>query len=133
LLRIREMKDHGTASSPFVNFTFESVSGPTQGQKFTDSFFLSEKAITRLECLVHRCGIDVPVKTRADIFSLKLFVEMIQKRVWALLKEETRNNVTSIRTDGWQFRAETDPPEESEGSFIDYKAQEEWEIAMEGL
>lgn len=133
MLRVKELKDHGTASSPFVNFTFESVSGPTAGQKFIDSFFLSPKAITRLEHLVHCCGMAEPVKEVKDIFKLKLFVELVQKRFWALLKEDERMGATIIKTDGWSFRAETDPPEESEGSFIDYKSQDEWEIAMEGL
>lgn len=107
---------------------FESVKFP--GNFFWDSFYLTERAISRLECLAHRCGVERAVK-QADDVSLSFIAELLGKRVWALLTTNDRVAPDAVVTDGWQFRAESDPPEEQ--TAIDYQKMDEEERAMEGL
>jgi hypothetical protein len=111
-----------------LDIEFESVKFP--GNCFWDSFYLSEKAISRLECLAHRAGVERAVKAADDV-SLAFIAELKGKRVWALLTTDEKFARGAVITDGWNFRPESEPPETQ--AAIDYQKLDEEAIAMEGL
>lgn len=111
-----------------LDVRFESVKLPDNF--FWDSFYLTEKAISRLECLAHRSGVERPVKQSDDV-SLSFIAELLGKRVWALLGTNDRIAPGAVVTDGWNFRPESEPPEEQ--TAIDYGRMDAEAIAMEGL
>ena len=113
-----------------VEVTFESAQGATLGTLLPDAFYLTEKAISRFELLAHRAGSERAIKTEADV-DVKLFSEIMGKRVWAKVVVGERFGRSALKTDGWNFRAESDPPEDE--LFVDYTAQDAWERAMDGL
>ena len=129
LLRIKEISNAGLdAPRTRLDVRFESVKAP--GDLFWDAFWLSEKAISRLACLVSRCGIEREVKSAKDV-DVKLVAELLNKQVWAKLKADERGARGALITDGWNFKSTEEPPEEE--TAIDYRAQDEIEIALEGL
>lgn len=111
-----------------LDVRFESAKFP--GHFFWDSFYLTERAISRLECLAHRAGVERAVKQAEDV-SLSFIAELLGKRVWAMLTTNDRLAPGAVVTDGWQFRPESEPPEEQRA--IDYGKMDEEAIAMEGL
>lgn len=111
-----------------LDVRFESVRFP--GNFFWDSFYLTDKAISRLECMAHRAGVARDVKKPDDV-NLLFVGELLGKRVWGLLTTNDRIAPGAVVTDGWQFRPESEPPEEQ--TAIDYQKLDEEAIAMEGL
>lgn len=79
-----------------------------EGDTFEDPYFTSPKAITRLEAMLSRAGYDEDL-LKAHDFSQE---HMAGLRVWALLTTHEYQGIEELRTDGWNFRPETDPPEE---------------------
>lgn len=126
LLRLKNIRkpDQGK-----VYVLFESMESATYGAELPDTFYLTEKAITRFETLAHRAGYEVPIKTPEQV-DVKAINAILGKRVWVRTKADERDPKV-LRTDGWNFRPETDPPEEE--SAVDYKKRDEWEAAMEGI
>jgi hypothetical protein len=108
---------------------FEVVQGPSIGELLPDTFYLTEKAISRFETLAHRCGYEAEIKT-AEQADVKAVAAILGKKVWFKTKLDERDGKV-IRIDGWHFRSETDPPEDE--AVIDYRARDENEIAMDGL
>ena len=127
LLRLQKL-DKKAEKKPFVAIVFECAKGLSTGATFSDNFYLTEKAISRFELLCHRAGSERPIKLPSEV-DAALFAAIMGRSVWARVIEDDRYR--SLKTDGWNFRAEGDPPEDE--SFIDYKAADEWESAMEGL
>lgn len=112
-----------------VYVLFESMEIATYGAPLPDTFYLTEKAITRFETLAHRAGYEGDVKTPEQV-DVKVINAILGKRVWVRIKADERD-AKVLRTDGWNFRPETDPPEEE--SAVDYKKRDEWEAAMDGI
>lgn len=129
LLRIKEIGNGKLdAARTRLDIKFESVANPEEF--FWDEFYLTEKAITRLEAMAHRAGVDRPCKKASDA-DLVFVAELLRDRkVWAMLCENKYGPAGSVRTDGWKFQSVDDPPEEE--CAIDYAAQDEEEIAIEG-
>lgn len=129
LAEIKAVRQSANGSSPLVYVLFEIALGPAVGTELPDTFYLTPRAISRFECLAHRAGCEIEIKMpeQADA---KVLSAILRKKVWLRTKVDARD-ARVIRTDGWNFRPETDPPEDEVS--IDYKKRDEWEIAMEGL
>lgn len=127
LKKIRRMDDR---AKPFLEVMFECARGPLAGKLLSDSFYLTEKAISRFEHLAHRMGVEAPIKSAADVTE-QICVPMFSRKVWARVIADELFGGGALKTDGWNFRSEDDPPEEQ--GFIDYRAQDDWAQAMEGL
>jgi hypothetical protein len=130
LTKLSKIERKSDSKKPVVNITFLVEKGESAGEKFVDSFWLTEKALSRFECLSHRAGYEHPVKTFDDATMLSVCAEILGKRVWAKTATDDRGGF--LKTDGWNFRPETDPPEEETGA-IDYSKQDEEERAWDGL
>ena len=122
------MKILGSTGKQTVNVEFISARGETMGNQLIDVFYLSEKALSRFEVLVHRSGVEVEIKQVADI-TPEVLKAMHGQKVWARVTRDDRD--ARLKTDGWNFRPETDPPEDE--LFVDYKAQDEYERMLDGL
>lgn len=101
-----------------------------EGVEFDDPFFTSDRALSRLICMLSRAGYpEEEIKKRQWWGD-----EMIRLRVWARLTVEEYNGRRELRTDGWNFASTEEPPEEAAGdNAIDYSARDAEERAMEGL
>lgn len=132
LLRIKEIGNakniEASASRTRLDIRFESVANPEES--FWEGFYLSEKAISRLETMAHRAGVDLPCKKPSDV-DLVFVGELARNRqVWAMLTEDKYGPEGAVKTDGWKFRSTDDPPEEE--NAIDYAARDEEAIALDG-
>lgn len=128
LLRVKEISNAKLdAPRTRIDVRFVSVKAPEES--FWDKFYLTEKAISRVACFASRCGVEREVKSAKDV-DVKLVAELLNKQVWAKLKIDEREG-GKLSTDGWNFKSTAEPPEEE--STIDYRAQDEIEIALENL
>jgi len=126
LFSVKKLR-HVPGAKAKVDVLFESAQGDTVGQPFVETFYLTEKAISRFEVLCHRAGREADVKTIEDAKKVGE-TELTGKKVWALLVGDEQYGV--LRISGWNMRPETEPPEEE--SFIDYRAEDELERACGG-
>lgn len=131
LFRVERIGLQREKQASYVLCVLECAKGPCVGQKIGERFFLSDKSISRLEVAAHRCGAEREVKKLSDV-NEKLFFEMAGKKVWARVVEDSWNGRKYLKVDGWNFRAEDDPPEEA-AEPVDYAALDAEEVAMDGL
>lgn len=129
LLRIKHISNSNQENETraWLDVKMESVTHP--GESFFERFFLSDKAISRLACMASRAGVERECKSSKDV-TVAFVAELLGKRIWAFLATDNRGAPGAVKCDGWQFRAESEPPEEQ--MAVDYKAMDEEEIALEG-
>ena len=125
LFEIRKLAKRDDAKS--VDVLLECCRGDATGNRIAEPFYLSAKAISRFEVLAHRAGVEVEIKTPEQV-DVKVFAQMLGKKVWA---EVSRSDLFGgvLCTKGWNFRPESEPPEEE--NAIDYSMEEQWERAFE--
>lgn len=128
LWRVRRLeKTKGVQQQVLVEL--ECASGQSDGEKIRDKFWLTSKSISRFKAFAHRAGCEREINTQDDV-TAQIFAEVLSKKLWARIKENEQQAGVLV-TDGWNFRPETDPPEDE--MFIDYKAQDEEDRALAGI
>jgi hypothetical protein len=111
-------KDH-----PKIEVTFEVAVGPHTGKPIIDDFMLSVKAISRIRAFLSKSGYSKDLLASDDLEP----EQMVGLKVWAKIIEDNYG----LKTDGWNFRAENDPPEGE--AAIDYTARDAAEVATGAL
>lgn len=127
-LRLKRLdKREEKEKSPRVDVLFEVVDGHSRGELIADKFFLSERAISRFETLVHRAGFEGLIKKPEDV-TVEVFAKILGAKIYGLAKRDRYG----LCIDGWAMRAETDPPED-ESLFVDYEQREMSDALLEGI
>jgi hypothetical protein len=117
------------AKKPKLDVIFSVLRGDSLGEKFRETFFITEQSMSRLRCFLSRSGYPAELLSQDEVDEEKI----VGLHVWAkIIIQEGQDGNSYAKVDGWNFKPESEPPEE-EAPGRDYTATDTEESVTAGL